>query len=87
MEDSLVEIVLMDGRFACIRKPTVGDLVSCYDASSMTMMVKLFARIVTIDGKHLAVADWEMMDMDVAMPIMQHVSSLVSKALSIRGVA
>ena len=75
------EVVLADGRFATVRRITVGDMcVAGQAASGVAILARLSAMCVTLDDKMIDVDEWLAMDYEYAMPVFRQLSEQLSKA-------
>lgn len=82
--EPFVEVVLEDGRFARIRRPTRGDWVFAFAAAglnniSMAMAI-LTARVTTIDGEEITLEDWLSADVEFTLPISSAIDRLAKIA-------
>lgn len=67
--DPYVEVVLEDGRFARIRRPTVGDMATAYDPNPSLFSAKLATIITDLDGERFTLADYLHSDAELMLPI------------------
>lgn len=85
-----IEVVLDDGRFASIKRPTRGDLVEMVvrAAGDMNMLIPhLVAMLVQIDGEPISVQEWLDSDFEASAPIANALDAILKSAGNNRGVA
>lgn len=60
--EPFLEVVLEDGRFARIRRPTRGDWVFAFATAGLNNVAMAMAimttRLTTIDGEQMLIDDW-----------------------------
>lgn len=79
-----IEVVLEDGRFARIRRPTRGDWVLAFAAAGINNVAMALAimttRITTIDGESMTLDDWLAADAEFTNPISEAINTLSKMA-------
>jgi hypothetical protein len=84
-----IEVVLQDGKFAAIRRPSRRDFVEmCVRAKgdANMMMPHLVALLVTIDGEQMSVEEWLDSDFEASAPIAHVIDGLLKKASENKGI-
>jgi len=82
--EPFVEVVLEDGRFARIRRPTRGDWVVAFATAGLNNVAMALAimttRITTIDGEPITIDDWLSADAEFTAPISEAIDRLAKMA-------
>lgn len=73
-----LEIVLANGQFAAIRRPTFLDMAYAHHPNEMIFMAQLAARIVTLDDEPITYDQFACLDAELAMPIANHIGTMLS---------
>jgi hypothetical protein len=85
-----IEVVLQDGKFAAIRRPSRRDFVEMAiraKGDANMLMPNLVSLLVTIDGDAMTVDEWLDSDFEATAPIANVIESLLKKASDNKGVA